>query len=169
MKKFVLPIVAVIGCWIGITACDNGVYDMTPNVDKSHMKNPLVHPAGHNGTLYMGADVKTTYVLNGWTNLYNGWYDIRDTVSKIYGWSQTGDSTTIKTMSLNFYNFHGVGVYYLNTDVTATWVDDLDHYASSYGQVIVDTASGGIIYGRFSFTGTNITVANGIFKVFVFD
>jgi hypothetical protein len=157
MKKILLPVVVFLS--MCMSSCDNGMYDATPNIDKSNKVNPL-GPKAHGGGVAM------TATINGANWISQGGYmDIINGGLLIHAYNIPGDSTTIQKLTLNVVNYQGAGTYSLNTDGTGTWFIDSVVSTSTFGKILMDSDANGIMRGRFSFQGTDVDVENGAFRI----
>lgn len=161
MKKLLIPTLAFFSACLLFASCDNGKYDMNPSVDKSNIPNPLNHDGKHAGGAFVNAEIN-----GGHWSSSNGYMDYTiQGQPLIYGYTQPGDITSVQQITLKFDSYHGVGQYYMNADVTGTWLIDSIVTNSTFGQILVDSDTRGIMRGRFNFVGEDLVINKGDFRV----
>ncbi|MBA3827612.1 MAG: hypothetical protein H0X33_01615 [Taibaiella sp.] len=158
MKKVLLSLSLLASICVGLSSCANGNYDATPSIDKSNIPNPLNLPPDNAGNAKISATVNgVAFVSTVGTATYpTGGFSIT---------ASSGISASFQSISITIPTFMGAGTYVCNTTANATYTLKNNVTASTFGQIIVDTASAAITEGRFSFQGTGLAVTNGTFRV----
>jgi len=151
MKKVLLSALVLIGLY----SCNNGAYDMSPNVDKSNVPNPLNLPIGPTGDVYIVARINGDTVL--WRSSYGIGSQSNGEIKMI---GTYGVSASKRTIIIDIPSYNGVGLYSMNTNANATYVLNGDTIKSTYGTLNV-TDDNHWIRANFAFQGTGINITDG--------
>lgn len=152
MKKVLLSALVLIGLY----SCNNGAYDMSPNIDKSNVPNPLNLPIGSNGNVTMVARINGDTVL--WHNTYGIGTQSNGEIKMI---GTAGISASKKTIIIDIPQYNGVGLYSMNTNANGTYVLNGDTIKSTYGTLNV-TDDNHWIRANFTFQGPGINITEGV-------
>lgn len=151
MKKVLLSALVLIGLY----SCNNGAYDMAPNVDKSNVPNPLNLPVGPTGDVYMVARINGDTSL--WRTSYGTGIQSNGEIKMI---GTYGISASKRTIIIDIPHYNGLGIYSMNTNANATYVLNGDTVNSIYGTLNV-YEDHNWIRANFSFQGTGVNITEG--------